>query len=261
VYVCARVEDLSRIIVDPRAVNEGPGLKRKLLIAAVILLGILILCFYPKVYLIRGTAGGILYWNNSEALLFMGGGVDGARMSVLRYAVEPFIEMGRIPGRPPDDERCSQVVVVRVTDKEIGRYDTGLGCVADYDVFEGHIYAVEWSRLWKWSGTNFDAATPEEAHVFDEGRVAATAAARPHPWEFDGVEGWSMRVLNYKPPKNELILNGQPVTIIFHGETWPKRPLSVDLVRPGQSPQTIWSFDGRVHMVSRSEYEHAFEKP
>jgi hypothetical protein len=248
---------------------RGPVLRRRLLIAAVILLGILILCFYPKVYLIRGSAAGTLYWNNSQALLFMGGGVAGARMSFLRYAVEPLIEIGRVPGRPPDDSASSQIVVIRVTDKDIQQFDTDLARYADEPhcdlgsaVFGGHIYfgCLVRGPMWKWSGDKLELATPDDLRGFDPTKATPPVALH-HPWEFDGVDGWSMRELNENPPKNELILNGQPVTIIFHGETWPKRPLSVDLVRPGQSPQTIWSFDGRVHMVSRSEYEHAFEKP
>jgi hypothetical protein len=231
---------------------------KKSLVALAVLTGILFLLTYPKVYVVRGSGGGELYWNADEALLFMGSGVQGAHMSYLRYAIEPLLETGSVAARPPDDEHCSQVVVVRVTDKEIGDYDADLGCVADYDVSEGHIYAVEWPRLWKWSGTNFDAATPEEARAFVEGRVAETAAASAHPWEFDNIDGWSMRVFNETPYQHQLVLNGQAMMIVFHGETWPQRPLSVDLFRPGQSPQTIWSFDGRPRLVSKREYQTIF---
>lgn len=150
---------------------------KKVLVAVVILVGVFVLVLYPKVYVLRGSAGGSLYWNANEALLFMGGGTSGARMSYPRYALEPFlVGMGDV--RPPDDEACSQILVIRVTDKVVQRYDTGVDCVAAYDVFESHIYAVSWPKLWKWSGTRLETATPEELRAFDSAQVAARNCPR-----------------------------------------------------------------------------------
>ena len=89
------------------------------------LAGLLVILMYPKVYVIRGSAGGALYWNTNEALLFTAGGNSGARMNYVRYAADPFLLALRFV-RPPDDERCSQIVVIRVTDKDVQRFETDL---------------------------------------------------------------------------------------------------------------------------------------
>ena len=239
---------------------------KKYLIVLIVVAGIVFLLVYPKVNVVRGSAGGALYWNTNEALLFMGGGSDGARMSYPRYFSEPLLASLRFV-RPLDDSRCSQAIVIRITDKDIQRYDTDVGCVAAYDVFEGHVYAVYLPKLWEWVGTHFEPATVGERD-FQAGRATSMPASRSHPWEFDNIDGWSMRKLGAVGPKyqfkgrpvtlTQVNLGGQPVYFIFSGETFPRMPISVDLVRSGQSPQTIWSFDGRPHRVSKTEYERIF---
>lgn len=239
---------------------------KKTLTVLIALAVILLILSYPKIYVIRGTAGGALYWNVNEALLFMGGGSDGARMTYLRYVLEPFLSVLRVV-RPPDDESCSRSVVIRVTDKEVQRYEASLYrdtkdrfCGYEFAPFEGHIYVgyLAQDQLWKWSGSQFEPATPDEVRAFHAAR--ANAKPDPHPWEFDNVDGWSMRGFGQTPPNYQLVLNGQPVTLVFSGETWPPKPLSVDLSRPGQAPQRIWTFDGRPRRVSRAEYERIFRQ-
>lgn len=131
-------------------------------------------------------------------------------------------------------------------------------CGFGFDLFEGDVYAVAGPRLWKWSDTHFESAAPRELGAFDTTRAARSNSQ--HPWSFDGVDGWSMRQFGQTPPKYELTLNGQPMTIVFHGATWPAVPLSVELIRSGQKPHAIWSLDERPHRVSRSEYERLFAK-
>jgi hypothetical protein len=213
-------------------------------------------------------SGGVLYWNANEALLFVAESNEGARMSYARYMLEPLVVgLGHV--LQPSNKRCTRFLVIRVTDKDTQHYDTDLYrfaeepyCGFQTAIFEGRIYSgyLAQDKLWRWSGTEFDPATPEEVRAFDAAKVALTTASRPHPWEFDNVDGWSMRGFGQTPPKYQLVLNGQPVTLVFHGETWPPAPLSVDLIRPGQPPQTIWTFDGRPHRVSKSVYQHVFEQ-
>jgi hypothetical protein len=239
---------------------------KKSLLAVILLAGILFLLVYPKVYVIRGSAGGVLYWNADEALLFIGGGSDGARMSYPRYFLEPLLASLRFV-RPPNDSRCAQAVVIRITDKDIQRFDTDVGCVAAYDVFEGHVYAVYLPKLWEWVGTRFDPATVGERD-FQAGRATSMPASRSHPWEFDNIDGWSMRQLGSVGPKyqfngrpvtrTQLTLNGHLVSFVFSGETFPQMPISVDLLRSDQNPERIWTFDGRPHRVSKAEYEREF---
>ena len=197
-------------------------------------------------------------------------------MSYPRYILEPFLVSLRIV-RPPDDERCTQTLVIRVTGKSMQRYETELNRYADeaycgfrYALFGGRIFAVSWPELWKWSGTSFERPTPEEygayATALDAGKIASQ-----HPWEFDNVDGWSMRQLGSTGPQyqfkgrpvtsTQVTLNGQQVSFMFSGETFPQMLVAVDLVRSGQSPQTIWNFDGRPHRVSKADYERAFARP
>ena len=239
---------------------------KKALIAVLILIGLSLLLYYPRVYIVRGSAGGVLYWNTNEALPFMGGGSAGARLSYPRYLLEPLLtSFGSV--RSPDNESCSHVLVIRVTNEDVQRYDTEVDCVAAYDLFEHHIYAVQLPRTWEWNGTRFESANLDNAR-FQKGRATAKPGVSQHPWYFDDVDGWSMRQLGSVGPKYEfkgrpvtvtqLTLNDQPVSFIFSGETFPQMPIAVDLVRSDQSPETIWSFDGRPRRVSKAEYERVF---
>jgi hypothetical protein len=239
---------------------------KKYLVTFIVVAGILFMLMYPKVYVVRDGANGTLFWNADQALLFVDVTSSGAHMSYARYALEPLlVSMGDV--RTPDNKRCSQILVIRVTDNDVQRYDTDLYqyaedpyCGFHFDLFAGNIYAVYLPKLWKWVGTDFEPAAVEE-NDFQAGRATSTAASRAHPWEFDNMDGWSMRTLGQTPPRHEIVLNGQPVTIVFHGETWPSAPVSVDLIRPGQPPQTIWSLDGRPHRVSKAEYMKIFGNP
>lgn len=198
----------------------------------------------------------------------MSGGNAGARMSYPRYLLEPLLTSFGVV-RSPDNERCSHVLVIRVTNEDVQRYDTEVDCVAAYDLFQQHIYAVRWPRIWEWYGTHFESVNLDNA-TFQAGRTTAKAEVSQHPWYFDNVDGWSMRQLGSVGPKYEfkgrpatvtqVTLNGQPVSFIFLGETFPQMPIAVDLVRSGQSPQTIWTFDGRPHRVSKAEYERVFPR-
>jgi hypothetical protein len=237
---------------------------RKSVITVITSIGVLLfLLISLKVYVIRGTGGGALYWNADEALLFIAENNYGARMSALRYIAEPFLlSLGDV--RAPDDTRCRKTLVVGITDKDVHVYDTDLyryggenGCQFQAERFAGNFYEVAWPKLWKWSDTRFDRPTPQEYGAYAEALFAGKTVLQ-HPWEFDNVNGWSMRGFGQTGPTYQFTLNGQPVTILFHGETSHAEPLSVDLIRPGQAPQKIWSFDVRPHRVSKSEYETAF---
>lgn len=215
-----------------------------------------LLSLYPRIYVVRGSAGGVLLWNKTEALLFMGGGNAGARMPYLRYALEPlFASLGHV--RPPSDERCLNVTVIRVTHEDAESYDTDVGCVSAYRLFEGQIYAISTPKAWKWSGNRFQPATPDETRSLESQKNISDADLH-HPWEFDDIEGWSMRDLRQTPAQHKIVLNNQSVTITFHGPTWPPKPLSVDLTRPGETTKTLWHFDEEPHRVSKAQYARLF---
>jgi len=180
-------------------------------------------------------------------------------MSYLRYALEPTLEALRAV-RQPDDERCSQVLVIEITDREV-RFDTGLEryaqvpyCGYEFALFRGNIYGgyLAQDRLWKWSNTGMESAAPDEVRAFHAAHIVSNAPV--NPWKFDDVDGWSMRSLNVAPTTHELRLNGQPVTIHVNQDPFGS-PHAIELMRPGHPSQTIWTFEDRPHRVSKVEYE------
>jgi hypothetical protein len=224
-----------------------------------------VLQLWPTVNVVQGSGGGSVFWNSNEAFVFLGENLYGTHMDAPRYAMEPFlVALGRV--HPTEDTICSRMLVIRITNTEIKTYDTNIsrdpddkGCKFSEQVFRGQIYAIGWPAMWRWDGAAFQRPTPEEYGAY------ATASAeyktvRPVPWEFDNVEGWSMRDLARTTHDHSIMLGDQSIRLIFHGETSPQLPISLELARSGQSPQTIWSFDGRPHRVSKTDYEKLFRK-
>ncbi len=228
----------------------------------------LFLLTYMQIYVVRGSAGGVLYWNSDEALMFIQENFEGAHMSPLRYGLEPFfLGLGHVKSR--DNLSCARVLAIRVTDRDVKTYVTDLpmysgeneGCIFRFELFEGQIYALSWPKMFRWSGSGFERPTAEEYGAYATAMIRQnTAPFEPHPWEFDNKDGWSMRQFGATPHDTAIILGGESVTITFHGATWPPKPISLDLVRSGQSSQTLWSFDGESRRLTKSEYYASFEK-
>jgi hypothetical protein len=111
--------------------------------------------------------------------------------------------------------------------------------------------------LSKWVGNRFERPTPEEYGAFATFKFSKKISQ--HPWEFDNVDGWSMRGGGHLGNEQySFTLDGQSMTVVSVAETLSPAPLSVQLIRSGQPPQTIWSFDGRPHPVSKAEYRKIF---
>ena len=232
-----------------------------------IVAGILFLLTYTQVYVVRGSAGGVLYWDSDEALMFLQENFEGAHMSPLRYGLEPFFLSFRAV-KSRDDLSCARVLAIRVTDKDVKTYVTDLpmysgeneGCIFRFELFEGQIYALSWPKMWRWSGSRFERPTAEEYGAYATAMIRQqTAPFEPHPWEFDNKNGWSMRQFGATPHDTTIVLGGESMTVTFHDGTWPPKPTSVDLVRSGQSPQTLWLFDGQPHRVTKPKYYASFQ--
>jgi hypothetical protein len=100
---------------------------KRLSIVLALLGGIFIVLSLHKVYVVRDSASGTLYWNADRALLFIEVGSSGARLSYLRYTFEPlFVALGAV--RPPDDQRCTESLVIEVTAKNVQSYETNEIC-------------------------------------------------------------------------------------------------------------------------------------
>lgn len=227
------------------------------------LIVLFILQYWPTVYVVRGNGGGALFWNANEAFVFLGENSNGLRESLLRYVADPFlVALGRV--YPSETTICSRMPVIRITSTEIKTYDHNIsgdpddrGCRFGEEVFRGQLYAIAWPAMWRWTGTEFVRPTPEEYGAYAEAS-AAQKTIRPIPWSFDNVEGWSMRDLSDTAHDFSILVGGQSIRLVYHGETSPRMPVSLELARPGESPHAIWSFDGRPHRVSKAEYEKLF---
>jgi hypothetical protein len=228
-------------------------------------LGVLLM---RPIYAMQGFGSGEVYWNKDQALVYMTKNVLGAHMSFLRYVAEPFfLDLGQV--RMRNDIACANTVVIRITDKDVEALDPGLPtyfgheCEIGMRYFAGHFYAVSWPKLWVWNGTNFERPTPEEYGAYATAFAAHTlppGADVEISGKFDNIDGWSWRSFS-KGPNYDLTVNGEHITLIFGGllrPNTPQAPYSLDLIRPGQSAQRIWYFDGRPHRVSKDEYFTTF---
>jgi hypothetical protein len=239
--------------------------KKRLIVLVALAFVIAVLASWRTCVLRQSMSAGQLYWSSNQALLFISESSEGADMSYARYELEPiFVSLHRV--RPPSNRRCSATPVVWVSDHEIRRYDTDLyrnatasDCGFHFDLFQGRIYAVAWPKLWRWTGAGFETATAEETRAFGSSDAARLS------WQtspaFDNIDGWSMRKLGQTPPRQQIVLNGQPLKIVFHGEAWPSTPLSVQVIRNRDGAKTVWRLDEAPHRVSKSEFERLFGRP
>lgn len=237
-------------------------MRNKIVIAIVIAVAALgVFAFEPKVYLLREEGSGAIYWNQNQALLFMGSTVSGARMSYPRYALEPLL-VGMWHVRAPNDERCSQGSVIEVTDKEIKHFDTDAShfvgndtCDMDMAVFNGHLYIGYLGRdmLWRWSSDHYEPATPDELRAFDASKTAEKAFLQRR--QFDNVDGWSMRQLGTPSPRYDLHFGDATVTVIYSGQHGTRQSESVDVILPGQSAVRVWSIEPGPRSVTKAQYD------
>ena len=78
---------------------------------------------YPKVSVVGGSAGGMLHGGLSEDPTVHVRGSDGAQMNYRRYVLERLlVGVGEV--RQPDDERCSRILVNRITEKDVQSFNT-----------------------------------------------------------------------------------------------------------------------------------------
>lgn len=222
-------------------------MRHKWLIAIGVIVVLLILLFYPKIYVERARAGGPLFWNSNEALLFESLGRSGASFAPLTYLGEIIRES--LGGTAmPEKESCS-VLVFRFTASGVQQYSDNHVCFTGYSVFRGSIYSGMDRTLWKWSGTKFEPLPPDERKDIDLNKA-------PLGPDFDNIDGWSERSAGHGV--FQITLNGQPLRLSITEDFLGSGVLSIDLTRPGQDAQRIWTLYERPRRVSKAEYEASF---
>jgi hypothetical protein len=223
----------------------------------VVLIAVLVIAImafgFGKIYAIRDDCGGYLLWNADEAYLFIGVARAGFRISYLEY---PWVILKEsLYGvRPPDDQRTSFTVVL-ITASGVEQHVVAASAPDLYTRRQGSIYANCGGDLCKWTGNKFEVATEEEQH-----RLEGTSQLVEKNME----KGWSQRGFGGASTDYQFAVDaGQTFKLDVTNKLLDRTRrsiVSVDVVRPGRSPEAIWHLDERPRSVSRREYEEAFER-
>lgn len=206
-------------------------------------------------YRISSSCGADFLWNSDEAYLFLGCGRLGYRLSYLEYPIEVVRErLGVV--RQVDDRRFS-TIVLRITPAAVQTY-TADGLSFDfYTPFEGAVFANHEGTLWKWSGTRFEQATPEDQRRFD-------GTHRLSAFDVSKVDGWSKRSAVFSQLGDEvkipIEIGGKVLTLVVTRRDT-SRNIDVTIARPGRDSQEIWHLDQHPQRVSGVEYHQLFRQP
>ena len=225
---------------------------------AVLVIAIMVVGF-GKIYAIRDDCGGELLWNADEAYLFIGVARQGFRISYREY---PWVILKEsLYGvRPPDDQRTS-VTVIHIAASGVEQHVVEMldeQPAKNPILFtrrQGNIYANCEGYLCKWTGNKFEVTTEEEQH-----RLDGTSQLLEKNME----KGWSKRGFGGAPTDYQFAVDvGQTFKLGVTNKLLDRTRrsiVSVDVVRPGRSPEVIWHLDERNRSVSRKEYEDTFER-
>ena len=117
------------------------------------------------------------------------------------------------------------------------------------------IYAYDGGALWKWSGKQFEAVGLQEQQrlAIDQKEFSKE--------DYSNVNGWSLRhSLKGWPPDFNIELQGKAVTILPKQKDSGKE-LSLEILLPNGTSQTILHVKGDFHLVSKLEYQRDFGTP
>ncbi|HXN71399.1 MAG TPA: hypothetical protein VN861_02475 [Candidatus Acidoferrales bacterium] len=121
----------------------------------------------------------------------------------------------------------------------------------------------------KWSGTQFEPATPEEGERYHEYAISLPNGPPAGP-SYDNVEVWSKRTVGgeivsesstvfvEKDSKVTIEVGGNQLTFVMNSG-FISHEAYIDLARPGQPTERIWHLDGNAHRVNGADYQRIFE--
>jgi hypothetical protein len=233
--------------------------KLKLTVLIAVLVIAIMVVGFGKIYAFHDDCGGELLWNADEAYLFIGVARQGFRISYLEY---PWVILKEsLYGvRLPDDQRTS-VTVVHITASGVEHHVVEMldeqppNNPILYTRLQGNIYANCEGYLCKWTGNKFEVATEEEQH-----RLGGTSQLVEKNME----KGWSQRGFGGAPTDYQFAVDvGQTFKLGVTNKLLDRTRrsiVSVDVVRPGRSPEAIWHLDERPRRVSKTEYQIAFKR-
>jgi hypothetical protein len=207
-----------------------------------------------RTYRVRLNGDADLVWNADQAYLFIGVTSWGYRLNYLQYVGDLLKE--RLGGVTSADDARHAVIVFRLTPEAIQRHNAADISLDFYTPFENNIYANRQGEMWTWAGDHFEKASPEKRAKFE-------SSGRQLEPTFTNIDGWSKQnsIFGGKFGKTdfEVKLGSGPLKVIANSDQ-SKGQLSIDLLRPGQSPERVWELDGRTRKITEAEYNEIFGK-
>jgi len=213
----------------------------------------LIAMSFFQTYYIGSSGDGDLLWNANEVYLLIHGERRGYCMSGLGYVAATLKGFFGVIDSP--DDRRLFTEVIKITPSAIQRYEI-VGTFAFYTPRNQNIYALHGqAMLSKRVGTHFEEASPEEQQKVE---IATSVPMR----DFTDVNGWSARysVTTKIHDEYKIQVSGGPLTLVVKTLNLTDGEVSLDLVRPDRSPETVYHRIGRPRRVSKTEYDKSFEK-
>jgi hypothetical protein len=234
--------------------------KRSVLIALASMC--LIACAILGVRFIADGYGGTLYWKGDEAYFFTSDSHRGYQVSYLAFPFELLAQNFFWAPLPSEQWGCS--LVIQITPSNVERYPGACGGQNVQDAnfltpFDDGFYAMcQGAILCKWTVHGYVPARPEEKQRLDGGNSLIAA-----PQNDQLINGWRVHHTPGSPGVGshfEVSLSDGSVISVTNRATdvgaypW----ITVDLVRPGQKPQSLFNVDGSPRWVSKKEYVNTF---
>lgn len=222
-----------------------------------------------RTYYVRNESWGWLFWNGENAYVFIGLDARGYRFSYLGLVVEAVREIFPFGASAPRDSRLS-VLVLDVTPNSVRRYSVDNFRLSSVEPSGGVLYtgnSLGKGELLKWSGDHFEPATAQE--IAGVQSAVRHGEIPPGP-SYDNVEGWSKRTVAGDVIRNSptdyterdsrvpIELDGKPLTLVMNSG-FVSHYAYIDIVRPQQAPERIWSLDEQSHAVGKKQYEGIFK--
>jgi hypothetical protein len=215
------------------------------------------------VYYLVDSSGAAVFSRGEEAYLFLDSGHEGYRVSYLAFPFAILREYFNAPVTRTDYGGCS--LVIRVTPSNAERFlthcgDPDLQYVAFVTPFEDGFYAhCRGSIVCKWTESGFVPATQEETR-----RVGGLSGLVKGDMNNQNVNGWNAHYAYLPGDHVEVPISNQLMISVRNHATnvqeWQYPWITVELLRPGQSPQTLYDVNGQPRRVSKSEYENVFRQ-
>jgi len=218
--------------------------------AAVIVLGVV------NLYYIRDDGAISVFWKGGEAYLFLGTGHSGYHFSYLEFPLKAMNEYFHSPTLP--NNKSGSITLIHVTPSSVESHILAHGTSAAFlTPFEDGFYAMcNGGNLCKLRATGFEPATQAES-----ARFGGVDRLVPLTNDSKSVSGWNVRHLGSSPGNHfEVSADGQFGISGRNNATKPGEDpnYSIELVRPGQTPETLYKVNAAPRKVSKREYQSIF---